>query len=378
MTNKPLVSIIINNYNYGRFLKETIDSALNQTYDNTEVIVVDDGSTDNSHKIIVEYGNRIRPTFKDNGGQNSALNAAYSLINGEVIFFLDADDTYSPTTVMKVMQKFSQSKIVCVQWPLWAVNSSGHKLGSLIPRHILSEGNLRESVIQNGPDGLNYSYASGMAYTRKFLSDIFPLPDINIEGSGMFDAYLSMFASLFGSIAKVDEPLGSYRLHGANLSWKNFEKKHLRNLKLYEHRVHALAQYCEKMDINAKPSIWLENSWHHILEKAIEKIVDISKEGDMVILVDDNQWGVGENLRGRICLPFLEKDGQYWGPPQDDKIAIKEFNRLQTSGANYFVFAWPSFWWLEHYKELYQYLRTNFTCILENDRLVVFDLRNSL
>jgi len=60
----PLVSIIINNYNYGRFLKEAIDSGLNQTYLHVEVIVVDDGSTDNSQEIITSYGNRIIPVLK--------------------------------------------------------------------------------------------------------------------------------------------------------------------------------------------------------------------------------------------------------------------------------------------------------------------------
>jgi len=65
----PLVSII-NNYNYGRFLKEAIDSGLNQTY-HVEVIVVDDGSTDNSQEIITSYGNRIIPVLKKNGGHFS-------------------------------------------------------------------------------------------------------------------------------------------------------------------------------------------------------------------------------------------------------------------------------------------------------------------
>lgn len=57
----PVVSIVINNYNYGRFIAQAIDSALNQTYSNTEVVVVDDGSTDNSREIITSYGNRIIP-----------------------------------------------------------------------------------------------------------------------------------------------------------------------------------------------------------------------------------------------------------------------------------------------------------------------------
>ncbi|NEQ67311.1 MAG: glycosyltransferase, partial [Symploca sp. SIO2D2] len=64
MSNNPLVSILINNYNYGRFLSEAIDSALKQSYSNIEVIVVDDGSTDNSQEIIKSYGEKIVPILK--------------------------------------------------------------------------------------------------------------------------------------------------------------------------------------------------------------------------------------------------------------------------------------------------------------------------
>ena len=66
MKNNPTVSVIINNYNYDCFLSEAIDSALNQTYSNTEIIVVDDGSTDNSRDIIAGYGDQIIPILKAN------------------------------------------------------------------------------------------------------------------------------------------------------------------------------------------------------------------------------------------------------------------------------------------------------------------------
>ena len=73
----PLASIIITSYNYERFLPRAIDSALQQTYPSKEIIVVDDGSTDNSRHIINSYGDRIIPSFKENGGLNSATNAGF-------------------------------------------------------------------------------------------------------------------------------------------------------------------------------------------------------------------------------------------------------------------------------------------------------------
>ena len=68
--------------------------------------------------------------------------------------------------------------------------------------------------------------------------------------------------------------------------------------------------------------------------------------------------------------------GQYWGAPPDDATAIKELERLQRSGASFMVFAWPAFWWFDHYPGLCEHLRSKFRCVLENERLVALDLRS--
>jgi glycosyltransferase involved in cell wall biosynthesis len=83
---------IISSYNYGPFLQERIDSVLNQTSQNVGVIVVDDGSTDNSREIIASYGDRIIPVLKANGGQGSAINAGVAVSQAEMISYLDAND----------------------------------------------------------------------------------------------------------------------------------------------------------------------------------------------------------------------------------------------------------------------------------------------
>src|SRR5258705_13856552 len=110
--SNDLASVIVNNYNYARFLREAIDSALDQTYRNTEVIVVDDGSTDGSREIIASYGDRIVPVLKQNGGQNSALNAGLSLSRGNVILFLDSDDVLLPTAVEAALEAFAEPGVV--------------------------------------------------------------------------------------------------------------------------------------------------------------------------------------------------------------------------------------------------------------------------
>ena len=98
------VSIIINNYNYAQYLPSCIESAVAQTYGNTEVIVADDGSTDNSRAIIESYGSSVIPTFKLNGGQASALNAGYKKSSGDLVIFLDSDDILWPSCVSEVIR----------------------------------------------------------------------------------------------------------------------------------------------------------------------------------------------------------------------------------------------------------------------------------
>ncbi len=80
----------------------------------------------------------------------------------------------------------------------------------------------------------------------------------------------------------------------------------------------------------------------------------------------------------RRWLPFLEKDGRYWGKPPDDATAIRELERLREAGAGFIVFTWSTFWWFEYYGELHRYLRAQFPCIQHDERIVAFDLRTRL
>src|ERR1700733_6356835 len=93
------VTILINNYNYGRYLSKAIESALAQNYSDFEIIVVDDGSTDESREVIARYAGKIKPVLKLNGGQASAFNAGYAASRGDIICLLDSDDWFLPGKV---------------------------------------------------------------------------------------------------------------------------------------------------------------------------------------------------------------------------------------------------------------------------------------
>src|SRR5580704_13374409 len=106
---RPLATIVIVSYNYEPFVAAAIDSALEQSYAPLEVIVVDDGSTDGSRKIIAGYGNRIRVIFQENAGQGAVYNAGWLAARGEFVLFLDSDDVLAREAMERVVAAFELS-----------------------------------------------------------------------------------------------------------------------------------------------------------------------------------------------------------------------------------------------------------------------------
>jgi hypothetical protein len=109
------------------------------------------------------------------------------------------------------------------------------------------------------------------------------------------------------------------------------------------------------------------------LARTFDDLTRVVPDGAKFILVDDCALATSAIL-GRTVVPFLEHEGEYWGAPVDDETAICECERLRASGASLLVFAYPAFWWLDHYTGFHQHLRRRYRCILHNDRLVAFHL----
>lgn len=108
------------------------------------------------------------------------------------------------------------------------------------------------------------------------------------------------------------------------------------------------------------------------MEATRRALVEYMALDERFILVDEDQ--VRGDLPHRNVTPFLERRGQYWGPPADDETAIRELERLRRAGAKAIAFTWPCFWWLEHYRKFAAYLRDSFSCRLQTRNLVVWEL----
>ena len=109
------------------------------------------------------------------------------------------------------------------------------------------------------------------------------------------------------------------------------------------------------------------------IQLTAQDLANLIPKGDRFILVDQEE--LRELLAlGDRAIPFLERRGQYWGPPPDSITAIQELERLRQSGLNFIAFLWPAFWWLDYYTGFHCMLRSQYRCVLQNERLVAFKL----
>jgi len=263
MNKQPSVSIIINNYNYAQFVRQSIDSALGQNYRPLEVIVVDDGSTDNSREVISTYGDCIHAIFQPNGKQAAALNTGFASSKGDIILFLDADDYLMPTAVEQIVGAF-QSGIGKVHFRLQVVDGENQPLGYFIPSigMKLDYGEVWRKLLQTS--SYVSSPMSGNAYRRETLVPVFPIPD---EYKTTGDDYLMISTPFYAKeLAGIDEPIGAYRVHDNN-QWalnsvsgsrfRRFVHHDLQNFALLQQRAKEVGvEVSENLERRSLGRIW--------------------------------------------------------------------------------------------------------------------------
>ncbi len=248
----PQASVIITNYNYGRFLRDAFDSILAQTYPFVECVIVDDASVDDSYVTLDDISQRW-PDVKiirqlSNGGQAAAFCAGFAASSGEYVVFLDADDILLPNFVeihifthlsLRLGVGFTSSDML-QSTETRVVRSSWERLSNYVAsgrgarRNLLRRvdicapelwrldsklpANFEESVHFVDPADLvesTYAPTSGNCYRRDALEFFLgegKLPDLKIHG----DTYLNKAVCLLTGAALIDIPLTIYRIHGKN------------------------------------------------------------------------------------------------------------------------------------------------------------------
>jgi hypothetical protein len=214
-----LISVLIANYNYGLFVGAAIESVLRQSYGNFEIVVCDDGSTDDSRDVIRDYADRypslVRFIAKENDGVASALNAAYAASRGDIVSLLDADDLFAATKLQRVVQVFETTDAGLVVNRMMKMRNDGEVTG-LIPQFgRLDRGWLREKLLDTGGHW-SFAPASGISLSRACAEHVFPIPEELFKTEA--DSYVYTQAPLYSNVAAIDEPLSALRLHGNNVT----------------------------------------------------------------------------------------------------------------------------------------------------------------
>jgi glycosyltransferase involved in cell wall biosynthesis len=372
-----IASIIIGNYNYGRFLGSAIESALSQTYPRTEVIVVDDGSTDDSRSVIADFAEHIHAVLRANGGQAAAFNDGLAVSRGTTILFMDSDDVLAPTAIQRAVEVFRDPAVVKVHWPLWEIDEAGRRTGHVKPSSPLAEGDVRSEVIRYGQTRASNSSTTGSAWRRWFLEQVVPIRECGDKHGA--DAYLATLAPIFGTLGIISEPQGFYRLHAANFSAGMTVRARLeRDRRRYDFLCRVLGEFLLKQGSIVDPMTWKGPdtyfAWLEEMLQVSDQLGALIPGGSSFILVDDNQLG-SDFVVDRRGLPFLEHEGRFAGFPSDDPSAIAELERTRQSGASHLAFVRATHWWLDCYAGFHQYLRSHFACVFESEQLLLFDLR---
>jgi glycosyltransferase involved in cell wall biosynthesis len=209
---EPLVSIVISNFNYERYVGQAIEAALNQTYPSIEVIVVDDGSTDASRDVIKGFDDpRLKALTQENQGQASAINNGFDMSSGEIVLFVDSDDLLKPSAVAEIVANWEPG-LSHLQFPLELIDQDGCLLG-LHPFSLhMEDGDIHWQMVVGG----NYRFmpTTGNAFSRSAVRQILPMPAT--EWRICADTYLTTTAPKSGRVKNLKSALGLYRIHALN------------------------------------------------------------------------------------------------------------------------------------------------------------------
>ena len=220
--NKPLISVLINCYNGEKFLKDTLDSVINQTYLNWEIIFWDNQSTDNSKKIFQSYNDKRFKYFSSSKHEilGKARQLAFEEVKGEWLGILDCDDLWYPNRLeiqMKEIAKYHKQNIFpgIIYGRVLSIDEFGNNLGELnnniFYRKKFPEGNVFKLLLLKGNFIINSSTLINVNYLKKSGG----LP-VNYKNAS--DYYLSCLISKDYPVYLVKEIISKYRIHQLNLT----------------------------------------------------------------------------------------------------------------------------------------------------------------
>jgi glycosyltransferase involved in cell wall biosynthesis len=358
MSSYPLVSIVLPTHNGARYLRDAIDSCIAQTYKQWELIVVDDASTDDTPCIIADYVARDGRISSVRNLKNcrlpGSLNRGFARARGELFTWTSDDNIYRPHALENMVGFLLENPdIALVYTDFSEIDEAGQILGS-------------------GLTGPVQELALGCVIGACFLYRRVVDEQLGGYDESMFlveDYDFWLRASTRFKLARLEQDLYMYRRHSQSLTQTRPEEVREALERCWTKHLPRL----DWMSVDIRERAYWNLEFVSRERQALRELTQLLPKGCRFVLVDEQNLWRYDQLPGKR-IPFLERNGEYWGMPTDDIAAIQECERLREAGAEYIVFAWPSFWSLDYYSKFQMHLRSHYRCILENERLVVFAL----
>ena len=203
-----LITVYITNYNYARFLRQSIESVLKQTLSRVEILIIDDGSTDNSREIIESYAKlpRIKTIYQQNRGLNITNNIAMRAACGKYIMRLDADDFLEPTALQEMYDILESDAELGLVFPdYYYVDAEGFRTGEERRHNFQKEVSLYDQPAHGACTMIRLSFLKALGgYNESFTCQ---------DGYDLWIKFITHH-----KVANINKPLFSYRRHGTNLT----------------------------------------------------------------------------------------------------------------------------------------------------------------
>ena len=218
-TDAPLFSVLIASYNQAEYVLETLDTVADQTFSDYEVVVVNDGSTDDTEQRVSAWIRRFREDrpnratlcTTENLGQSAAFERGYSLCRGRYVALLDSDDRWLPDKLAEVADLVAADPTAgMVMHPLFVIDAAGRRTGDVRPKRAqLSEGDLRAEIRRTSRHVAPAT--TGVVIRADVFDQLVPMPSKGFRTAA--DMYLTLGACLLAPVRAIHEPLGEYRMH---------------------------------------------------------------------------------------------------------------------------------------------------------------------
>jgi glycosyltransferase involved in cell wall biosynthesis len=397
--DRPRVTVAMPTYNRSNLLKGAIASALAQDYADFEVMIVDNASADDTEAVVRSFADP-RVTYvrnPSNLGCTGNVNRAIELNSNPYLNILMDDDVLLPGFISESVKLLDEHPEVAFCFTAAKyVDLSRAPLGGRRPPDVPA------GVI----DGLDYLELHLNARQCWIEPSTVMIRSAALAQVGAFDSPHSKHSddlnlwfrlAARSPIAFIPAELVEVRVHNGQLSQAAYRTGGYGHYGTIAEQIDGISYLLQSN--RAKDSSyrdWLAGrlrSLHHsqsaqihdhiadlyyspaerrrMVEQDIRRVVP---EGESLIFADESELAAVLDTDRRL-LPFVERDGQYYGLPPDDETAIGELERMRQDGCTFMGFAWPAFWWLDYYTGLRTYLYTHFRCALHNSRLIAFDLR---